>query len=222
MSITILVADDHLAVADSFRLLLEQQGWDTRVAHSPGEAEAVLQTWISDIALLDIEFKGSDRTGFDIARFIGRAGLSTRAIFISMHNDAAFLECSRNEGAAGFLVKSSPSSDIIEAIRIVAAGGTWFPPPAGGHQHDGLPDQERRIIQHLARGLGDKEIARKMGIKPRTVVHHVQVAKRHTGAKTRIELLRMYFERALHLLPFKSQSPRRGGGGRPKPKNDDD
>jgi DNA-binding NarL/FixJ family response regulator len=215
MPMEILVADDHIAVAESFQVLLQPQGWHVRVAHSPEAVDALLMTWTPDIALLDLEFRGSDRTGFDIAHLIGRMRLSTRVIFLSMHNDAVFPEYARKEGAAGFLVKSSPSTDVIEAIRIVSAGGTWFPPPANRRQHHGLPDQERRVIQHLARGLRDKEIARAMGIEPRTVLYHIHRAEKLTDAKTRIELLRMYYERALNLLPLR---PPPGD----KPKHDDD
>lgn len=112
MPLGILVADDHVAVAESFQLLLEGQGWHVRVTHSPDGVGALLKTWIPDIALLDIEFRGSDRTGFDIARSIASTCPAAKIVFLSMHSDGVFPEEARKAGAAGFLAKHTSSSEI--------------------------------------------------------------------------------------------------------------
>jgi two-component system response regulator DesR len=212
MSLRILVADDHVAVAESFQVLLEKQGWQVRVVHSPEAADALLNCWTADVALLDIEFRGSDRTGFDVARLIAAKWPSTRIIFLSMHTDAVFPEEARKARAAGFLVKNLPSSEIVEAIRRVSSGETWFP-PLTNRGASTLTRQTLEVVRHLARGLRHREVATLMNIEETTVRMHVREAKDRTGAKTTAELVRIASNRGWLLLP--SPPSPRGGGGNP-------
>jgi CheY-like chemotaxis protein len=70
MSLQILVADDHVLVAESFQRPLQKEGWEVHLAHSPEAVDSLLKEWSPDVALLDIELRGSERSGFDIANTI--------------------------------------------------------------------------------------------------------------------------------------------------------
>jgi DNA-binding NarL/FixJ family response regulator len=102
-------------------------------------------------------------------------------------------------GAAGYLLKGAPRAEVFSAVRVVAAGGSLLAPPAtsavlrrvrGESQPTTAPSltpRERLVLEHLARGLGNKQIAARLGITERTVKFHVSAVFAKLGAANRTE-----------------------------------
>jgi DNA-binding NarL/FixJ family response regulator len=203
VSLKILVADDHVLVAEAFQRLLEAEGWEARVANSPEAADSVLKHWTPDVALLDIEFRGSGRTGFDLARTIASSYPRTRTLILTMHGDSVFPEMASKAGAAGFLSKCARSATLIDAVKAVAAGGNWFPELSPAMRH-GLTPRQLEVTRYLAQGFHYEEIAAAMNCGERTVRFHVRRAEVACGARTTAELVGIARERGWFLLPART------------------
>lgn len=203
---TILVADANVVVAESFQCLLEADGWDVRLAYSPEHAELLLFEWKPRIALLDIEFQGSSRTGFDVLHAAKQGAPSTRIIMLSRYYDSVFPEESRRAGAAGFLAMTVHLPELFAAIRAVSEGKTWYA-DVPSDRLGGLTPRELQLVGYLEMGLHQGAIAETLRIKPRTVRFHLTNAERKTGAKTPPELVRIARERGWFLLPNDTRRP---------------
>lgn len=209
MPVRILAADDHAGIAELLRDDLVRAGHNVRMAASPAAAIAILREWQPDVAVLDIQFKGTDLTGFDLLQALVVCSPKTRALMYSMHDDAALQAAAREAGAAGFLSKMSDAATILEAVAAVAGGLTWFrerPQLDNG----GLTPRQLEIVRYLDAGRSEKEIADKLGREVDTISFHVREAKRKTGARSLNELVGIANKRGWLLLP----DPGGGWGGR--------
>lgn len=200
MSLRILLVDDHVAIAQAFKHLLEREDWQVDIARSPDEAMGLLADLKPDIGLIDIEFSGTTLTGFSLAQKIAHAFPHTRVVFLTMHDDYVLSDHARRTGAAGFLVKSATSSDICAAIRSVAIGRTWFPEKRTLPLYRPTP-RELQVIDYLGRGLRYDEIASTMGISVRTVRFHLVSAAKVCGTRTVVQLVSVARQRGWFLLP---------------------
>jgi two-component system, NarL family, invasion response regulator UvrY len=211
MPARILVADDHAGVAERLRDDLVRAGHGVRVATSPADASVILREWQPDVAIFDIQFKGSDQTGFDLLQAVTACSPRTRVLMYSVHDDAFLQAAARAAGATGFLSKMSRSATILDAVAAVTDGLTWFLEPpqlASG----GLTPRQLEIVRHLDSGMSEKEIADKLGLEEDTISFHVREAKRRTGARSLNALVGITNKRGWLLLP----DPR-GGGRREQP-----
>lgn len=204
MSLRILLVDDHLAIAEAFKHLLEGEDWQVAIARSPDDAMGLVADLNPDIGLIDIEFSGTTVTGLALAQLIAQACPNTRVLFLTMHDDCVLIDHARRTGAAGFLVKSASSSDVCAAIRSVAAGRTWFPDNRTLPLYRPTP-RELQVIGYLDRGLRYDEIASTMGISARTVRFHLVNAAKVCGTRTAAQLVGVARQRGWFLLPTGSE-----------------
>ena len=205
MSLQILLVEDHIAVAEAFKHLLEGENWQVTIARSPSNAMRLLTHLNPDIGLIDLEFSATTVTGFALAQQVAKKCPHTRILFLTMHDDAVLSEHARRTGAAGFLGKCASSSDICAAIRTVATGSTWFP------EKRTLPlcrptPRELQVIYFLGRGLRYEEIANTMGISVRTVRFHLVSAGKICGTRTVAQLVCVARQRGWFLMPTGSES----------------
>lgn len=186
--IRILIADDHPIVRDGLRLAIEANP-HYRVVADVGDGRTALEKILAlqpEIAVLDIDMPGLD--GFAVARALQDAECQTTLIFLTIHRDADFLHEALDLGAFGYVLKDSATTDIVTAIRAVAAGEHYTSPTltsallqrrrqaASLRQQkpalDSLSPTERRILHLIAEYKTSKEIADELSISHRTVETH--------------------------------------------------
>lgn len=146
-----------------------------------------------DVAVLDIKMPGCG--GIEIVRqLVGSPGAPAVILYTGYPERSLLLEA-LDAGARGFLLKESPLSDLMRAIRIVAGGGTYIDPVlagvvAGPLATDRLPKlskREREILRLLADGMRNEQVAAVLSISPLTVRTHVKHAMEKLEADTRTQ-----------------------------------
>jgi two-component system response regulator NreC len=186
--IRILLADDHTMVRDGLRALLEPQADFAIVAEAADGRECVqrAEETSPDVVMMDIAMPTMN--GIEATRRILAANPSIGVVILSMHQDESYVLQSLNAGAKGYLLKDSPREDILEAIRSVAAGRAFLSRKVSrllqedyieqlrlrglDDSFDLLTDREREILQLLAEGRANKEVAALLNISPTTVETH--------------------------------------------------
>ena len=184
----ILVADDHGIVRQGLRSLLERQQ-DMEVVGEAGdgrEAVRVAEDLGPHVIVMDIAMP--QLNGIDAAEQVLRTSPETRIILLSMYADEEFLTRALTVGVKGYLLKDSAEIDLVRAVRAVAAGKSFFSPAiAQALAEDyvrqltskGLNDsfelltaREKEILQLLAEGKSNKEVATVLDVSPYTVETH--------------------------------------------------
>jgi len=186
--IRILLADDHNVVRKGLRLLLESQPGFTVVGEAADGREAVEQAEKTrpDVVVLDIAMP--KLSGTEAAQRIGEALPGTAIVILSMHSDEGYVLRALKAGAKGYLLKDSAEGDLIEAIKAVSEGKTFFSPEITKilvedyvreirtrgleDSYELLTSREREILQLLASGKSNKEVAADLGLSPYTVETH--------------------------------------------------
>ncbi|MBF0182206.1 MAG: response regulator transcription factor [Magnetococcales bacterium] len=177
----ILITDDHTLFREGIRTFLRQFPEFTAIGTAVDGDDVFHQLkkdpW--DVMLLDVSMPGPDT--LDILHRIRTARLAVRVIILTMHKDTAMALRYLKAGAHGFLNKDSDPELLMEAIRRVAGGkrflsqdladrmlDVWDAEP-GAYPHAALSDREMTVLCALSSGYNLSEIARKMGVSPRTV-----------------------------------------------------
>lgn len=181
----VLVVDDHDVVHWGFRLMLTQQPWVERcVAASNGdEAVALARRYRPHVAVVDL-FIGEE-SGAQVSERLRDAEPATRVLLFSGAGEIS-AGAARAAGASGFAYKDWPAAKIAGAVRLVGLGGTVF------ERRDrsgvlGLSDREREVLQLVAAGLTNPEIARALHLSPHTVKEHASSLYRKLGVRNRTE-----------------------------------
>jgi two-component system response regulator DesR len=181
----VLVVDDHDVVQWGFRVLLAEQPWVERclAARTGDEALALARRFEPHVALVDLFL--ADESGADVCEAIRNASPSTRVLFISgagrMSPAAA-----RSAGASGFVSKDLEAREVVAAVRMVGMGMTMFPPKASQPEPP-LTAREREVLEAIAGGATNREIAARLFLSPHTVKEHTSALYRKLGARNRAE-----------------------------------
>lgn len=189
--ITVLLAEDHLVMRQGLSALLEADGRFSLVggARNGREALAMALELKPDVILMDIAMPVLN--GVEATRQILVANPAARILVLSAHSDDAYIKRLRQVGVAGFLEKQSSAETLTEAIRIVAGGGTFYSPAiarrlreyldqpparngASGLDRGHLTPREAEVLQLVAEGSANKQIAGTLGISIKTVEKHRQ------------------------------------------------
>jgi two-component system response regulator NreC len=210
--ISVLIADDHAVVRAGLRLLLTSQR-DIRVAGECGTHGEVLAFLHKapravDIVTLDLTMPGGSPAVLieDIIRHYPH----TRVVVLTMHDDPSYARMAMTTGASGFVVKSAADTEILDAIRTVARGGTHggiATAAAGRQPHttvspghpaiDALSQREREVLVLIARGHSNQQIADKLFLSVKTVESYRSRLMTKLGLKDRSELTRLALETGL-------------------------
>jgi two-component system response regulator DesR len=183
--LTVLVVDDHDIVHWGMRIVLVQQEWVERCipATTGSEAEDRARRYTPHVALVDL-FVG-DEAGTDIARRVRAAHPATRVLLVSGAGRIS-ATAARAAGAAGFVTKDRSAAQIVEAIHRVGTGGDVFDTPVGSAAQL-LTTRERQVLELVANGLTNAEIAAKLELSPNTVKEHASSMFRKLGARNRAD-----------------------------------
>jgi two-component system response regulator NreC len=186
--IRILLADDHTVMRRGIRLLLESQPEFSVVAEASDGRQAVQQAEETqpDVAVVDIAMP--NLSGIEAAQRIVTALPNTAIVILSMHSDEGYVLRALKAGAKGYLLKDSAEGDLIEAIKAVHQGKTFFSPEiskmlvedyvreirtrGAEDSYDLLTPREREILQLLAERKSNKEIALALNLSPYTIETH--------------------------------------------------
>jgi DNA-binding NarL/FixJ family response regulator len=204
--IRIVVVDDHPIVRQGLIAALEDEP-DFEVVGAAGSAEealALVSQLQPDLVLLDLELPGLD--GVAAIPRLHEASPSTAVlVFTAYATDERVLGAVR-AGARGYLLKGATATDIAQAIRAVASGGSALEPrvaatlvaavraPRGA---GALTGREREVLHLIAEGLPGKQIARALGISERTVKFHTAALFRKLGADNRAQAVALAAQRGL-------------------------
>jgi len=181
----VLVVDDHDVVHWGFRVLLGEQPWVERclAARTGDEALRLLTSLHPDVALVDLFLAGE--SGADVCDSIRKASPSTRVLLISgagrMSPAAA-----RAAGASGFISKDWDAREVARAVRMVGSGMTVFE-PTSEQPAPMLSEREREVLDLIAAGSTNREIAEQLYLSPHTVKEHTSAVYRKLQARNRAE-----------------------------------
>ena len=197
--IRVLVADDHTIVRTGIRHVLEgEPGFDVVDEASNGTEAFELATELHpDVVVLDISMPGE--SGLQIAARLGTVPSPPRVLILSMHDNAEYVLESVRAGAHGYLLKDTAATELRSAIRAVCRGESYFSRLSaavrGEHETRAAPleqltGREREVLEGIARGQTNKEIAADLGISYRTVESHRESLMRKLQIRTVAELTR--------------------------------
>jgi len=188
MLIRILVADDHAIVRDGIRSVLEQQPDMSVVAEAADGRECVrlAEELAPDVVIMDIAMPNMN--GIEATRRILSAAPRVAVVILSMHQDESYVLRSLKAGARAYLLKDSVRADIVAAIRAASLGQSFFTRKISrmlqedyilqlerrslDDSYDLLTDREREVLQLIAEGKSNKEVAGLLNIGVTTVETH--------------------------------------------------
>jgi two-component system, NarL family, response regulator DevR len=186
--IRVLIADDHEVVRIGLAALLDGHDDLQVVAEAASGDEAVRLTrqHRPDVVVMDIRMP--EGSGIDACRTITEELVGTPVIMLTSHADSDALFAAIEAGASGYVLKRVGSSELVEAVRTIAAGGSLLDPAVTRSVLDRLrnasrleeagafaelTDRERRVLAHVADGASNREIADRMGLAEKTVRNYV-------------------------------------------------
>jgi two-component system, NarL family, response regulator NreC len=204
--IGIVVVDDHAVVRSGLRLLLDAEE-DLEVLAEAGNArEAVFEVRAHkpDVILLDLVMPGE--SGIEAVPKLLHEAPDAKILVLSMQDDPQYVREAFAVGATGYVLKEAADADVVDAIRQVAAGGSYVHPTLGARmvaadaaafaaaEADPLSEREREVLRLLALGHTNQEIAKQLFISVRTAETHRAHIMRKLGLETRAELVRYALE----------------------------
>ncbi len=181
----VLVVDDHEVVQWGFRLMLGQLRWVERClsARNGAEAIALCRRYEPHVAIVDLLLDGE--SGPEVCERLRAEAPAPRVLLISGAGGIS-PRAARAAGAAGFISKDSPASEIARMVRDVGAGKTVFM-ESTGPQAPALTEREREILSLIAAGATNREIAGALYLSPHTVKEHTSSLYRKLGVRNRAE-----------------------------------
>jgi DNA-binding NarL/FixJ family response regulator len=212
-TIRVLVADDHTVVREGIRYVLEREPGFEVVAEagSGSDVVALAEKHHPDVAVLDISMPGE--SGIQVAGRLRQQLPETRILILSMHDNAEYVLESVRAGAHGYILKDTAATELRRAVRAVHEGEAFFSPPVASRLSaavrgelareqrtsdlGSLTAREREVLQGIARGRTNKEIAGTLGISHRTVETHRESLMRKLRIKTVAGLTRFALEAGL-------------------------
>jgi len=197
--ISVVFADDHPLVRDGLRAVLDEaEGLKVAAVAVDGQdlIDKVAE-YLPDVILVDIQMPGMD--GLEAVRRIRQTHPGVKAIILSGHDAEHFIRDSLRAGASGYLLKTIPSEQLIEGIKRVASGEALLGPSIARtmmdkfarlpgdrpDRNEALSPREREVIELMAEGKSNKEIAKELGVGAQTAKTHVSNILKKLGVPDR-------------------------------------
>ena len=203
MTVTkVLIVDDHAVVRSGLHLLLDAEE-DIEVVGEAGDVrEAVFEARAKqpDVVLMDVVMPGA--SGIEGVPQVLKEAPETKVLVLSMQDDPRYVREAFGAGASGYVLKEAADSEVVAAVREVAAGGRYVHPALGARlavaeaearareEADPLSDREREVMRLLALGHTNQEIAKMLYISVRTAETHRAHIMQKLRLGSRAELVR--------------------------------
>ena len=213
MSIRLLLADDQELVRTGFRLILNAEPDMVVAGEAANGAQAVDESvrLRPDVVLMDVRMPGVD--GIEATRRLGRiAPESPRVIMLTTFDLDKYVYDALRAGASGFLLKDAPAAQLVDAIRVVAAGDALLAPaitrrmiaefarrplPQDEPGLSDLTSRELEVLTRIARGRSNAEIGAELYISDATVKTHVKRVLAKLGLRDRVQAVVLAYESGL-------------------------
>jgi DNA-binding NarL/FixJ family response regulator len=212
VSIRVLIADDQPLVRSGYRMILDERSDLELVAEADDgeQAIALAHELQPDVILMDIRMPTLD--GVEATRRLVEAGCQARILILTTFDLDEYVYAAVDSGASGFLLKDVQPEQLVDAIRVVAAGNSLFgpaatqrlmerfaPPPSrtAANRLDQLTDREREILKLIAQGRSNAELAQQLYLSEATIKTHVSAILRKLGVRDRVQAVIAAYEAGL-------------------------
>ena len=197
MKIKVFITDDHYMVIEGIHSLLQHESNIEMVGHAMNAASclAYLEQNLPDIILMDIGLP--DKSGIDLCQEVKEKFPSVFVIGLSTFNQQSFVEKMMNNGASGYVLKNATQDELLEAITTVAHGKTYLSFEAGKtlqrikNNPIVLTRREKEVLELIAEGMTNNEIAAKLFVGSTTVDTHRKNLLTKFEAKNTATLIRV-------------------------------
>ncbi|MCH7669982.1 MAG: response regulator transcription factor [Acidobacteria bacterium] len=195
----VIVVDDHRIVREGICMLLGREADVELVgeASSGQELLTLLETTDCDVVLLDVRMP--DKSGLEVLEELQERKFRPRVIVLSMHDDPSYVRRAIELGASGYLLKSVGKEELLRALGVVAAGGSYIQgeitapliarmvDPSSSGPIGALSLADIDMLQMLAEGLDNRAIAQRLGVSEAVVKAHLRSIYSHLEVKRRSE-----------------------------------
>ena len=209
MSIRVVIVDDHAILRAGLRRVLEAEPDIEVVGEAESADRAVFEAMSGqpDVVLMDVMMPG--KTGIEGMPAVLAAVPDVKVLVLSMQDDPHYVRDAFAAGAAGYVLKEAADSEVVGAVRAVAAGERYVHPALGARlvaaeaeerrraEEDPLSDREREVLRLLALGHTNQEIAKSLYISVRTAETHRAHIMQKLRLKSRAELVRYALDNGL-------------------------
>jgi two-component system, NarL family, response regulator NreC len=207
--IRVLIVDDHAVVRSGLRRVLDAEDDIEAVAEAPSAERAVFEALEHrpDVVLMDVVMPG--KSGIEGMPALLQAVPDVKVLVLSMQDDPRYVHEAFEAGASGYVLKEAADTDVVGAVRAVAAGERYVHPALGARlvaaeaaerrraEEDPLSEREREVLRLLALGHTNQEIAGLLYISVRTAETHRAHIMQKLGLSNRAELVRYALEHGL-------------------------
>jgi DNA-binding NarL/FixJ family response regulator len=201
-AVTVLLVDDHAVVREGYRRLLERGG-NIEVIGEADTADAALERFrelAPQVVVMDIALPGV--SGVEAMRRMLASKPATRVLMFSMYEDAIFANRALEAGACGYVTKASAPNVLVEAVLTIARGKPYLSAEiaqalaqrnavAAAAPVDALSAREFEVLRLVVQGLSISDIAKTLGLQPKTVSNHQSAIKQKLGAESAVQLVRI-------------------------------
>jgi two-component system response regulator NreC len=205
MAVSIILADDHAVVRRGMQALLEREPDFSVVGVAADGLEAVRMTerLKPEVLVLDLMMPGF--SGLEALRILRERSPRTRIVILSMHSSSAFIAQALQAGAIGYVLKGCTEENLVRAVKEAAAGRRFLSPPVTEiaidayieqsktgpfDPHETLTSRQREVLQLVAEGKTNAEIAARLNISRRTVENHRSTLMQRLGLENQTDLIR--------------------------------
>jgi len=209
MTIRVLIVDDHAVVRSGLRHVLEGDEGIEVVGEAGDARQAVFETRAQgpDVILMDVVMPG--KSGIEAIPDVLKDAPEAKVLVLSMQDDPRYVREAFEAGASGYVLKEAADTEVVAAVREVAAGGQYLHPALGARlvaadaaerkraEQDPLSDRERNVLRLLALGHTNQEIAKQLYISVRTAETHRAHIMQKLRLQTRAALVRYALDNGL-------------------------
>lgn len=198
--IRVAIVDDHPVVRTGIRMLIDAQHDMKVVGEAASIAELAQLVVSNDVQVLVLDLAMPKGSGINGLKLLRSKYPTVRTIVLTMHSDVALLRSALSEGAAAFVLKQSADTDLLAAIRATYKGGLYIDSglakalllidPNVSSKRNLLSDRERQVVNLLARGFSNQDIADRLHVSIKTVETYRARITGKLGLKTRVEIMR--------------------------------
>jgi two-component system response regulator NreC len=209
VSIRVVIVDDHAILRAGLRRVLDAEPDIEVVGEAPSAERAVFESIAGhpDVVLMDVMMPG--KSGIEGMPAVLQAVPTAKVLVLSMQDDPRYVREAFAAGAAGYVLKEAADSEVVGAVRAVAAGERYVHPALGARlvaaeaeerrraEEDPLSDREREVLRLLALGHTNQEIAKALYISVRTAETHRAHIMQKLRLSSRAELVRYALDNGL-------------------------